>query len=156
MSIKVVEGNLQAQDSKFVIIVSRFNSFITEKLLDGALDTLKREGNVQEENITVVKVPGAIEIPLVANKVAKEQKASAIITLGCVIRGSTYHFEVVANECAKGLTQVMLQHSMPILNGVLTVDTIEQAIERAGAHVGNKGAEAAKAALEMVNVLKAI
>lgn len=145
-----------ASDAKFAIIVSRFNSFITEKLLDGAIDTLKRDGQVSEDNITVIRVPGAIEIPLVASKLAKSNKYSALITLGCVIRGSTYHFEVVANECSKGLTQVMLQNDTIIANGVLTVNNLDEAVQRAGAHVGNKGSEAAKSALEMVNILKEI
>ena len=153
MSINVIEGNKPCRDGKFAIVVSRFNSLICERLVEGALDVLKREGEVKEENITLVRVPGAIEIPVVCEKLAK---VDAIIALGCVIRGATYHFEVVANECAKGLTQVTLQTGMPIANGVLTVDTLEQAVERAGSHAGNKGAEAASSALEMVNVINQI
>ena len=156
MSIKVIEGNKPCREGKFAIVVSRFNSLICERLVEGALDVLKREGEVKEENITLVRVPGAIEIPVVCEKLAKAGKVDAIIALGCVIRGATYHFEVVANECAKGLTQVTLQTGMPIANGVLTVDTLEQAVERAGSHAGNKGAEAASSALEMVNVINQI
>ena len=154
MSIKVIEGNKPCRDGKFAIVVSRFNSLICERLVEGAQDVLKREGEVPDENITLVRVPGAIEIPVVCEKIAKSGKYDAIIALGCVIRGSTYHFEIVANECAKGITQVTLNHSIPVANGVLTVDTLEQAIERAGTHAGNKGAEAASSALEMVNISK--
>ena len=154
MSLKVIEGNKPCRDGKFAIVVSRFNSMICERLVEGALDVLKREGEVPEENITLVRVPGGIEIPVVCEKIAQSKKFDAIITLGCVIRGSTYHFEIVANECAKGVTQVSLNHSIPVSNGVLTVDTLEQAIERAGTHAGNKGCEAASAALEMVNIIK--
>jgi 6,7-dimethyl-8-ribityllumazine synthase len=154
MSIKVIEGNKPCRDGKFAIVVSRFNSLICERLVEGAQDVLKREGEVPDENITLVRVPGAIEIPVVCEKIAKSGKYDAIIALGCVIRGSTYHFEIVANECAKGITQVTLNHSIPVANGVLTVDTLEQAIERAGTHAGNKGAEAASSALEMVNIIK--
>lgn len=154
MSLKVIEGNKPCRDGKFAIVVSRFNSMICERLVEGALDVLKREGEVPEENITLVRVPGAIEIPVVCEKIAQSKKFDAIITLGCVIRGSTYHFEIVANECARGVTQVSLNHSIPVSNGVLTVDTLEQAIERAGTHAGNKGCEAASAALEMVNIIK--
>ena len=154
MSINVIEGNKPCRDGKFAIVVSRFNSLICERLVEGALDVLKREGEVKEENITVVRVPGAIEIPVVCEKIAASKKVDAIIALGCVIRGSTYHFEVVANECAKGMTQVMLKHAIPVANGVLTVDKLEQAVERAGTHAGNKGSEAASSALEMVNVIK--
>ncbi|MBQ2381537.1 MAG: 6,7-dimethyl-8-ribityllumazine synthase [Succinivibrio sp.] len=154
MSVNVIEGNKPCRDGKFAIVVSRFNSLICERLVEGAIDTLKREGEVKEENITVVRVPGAIEIPVVCEKIAASKKVDAIIALGCVIRGSTYHFEVVANECAKGMTQVMLKHAIPVANGVLTVDKLEQAVERAGTHAGNKGSEAASSALEMVNVIK--
>ena len=147
---------LPCAGGRFAIVVSRFNSFICERLLDGALDVLKREGQVNEDNITVVHVPGAIEIPLVCQKLAKSGNYDAIITCGCVIRGSTYHFEVVANECSKGLTQVTLSTGVPVTNGVLTTDTLDQAVQRAGSKMGNKGAEAAGAALELVNVLRQI
>ena len=156
MSIKVIEGNKPCRDGKFAIVVSRFNSFICERLVEGAIDTLKREGEVPEENITLVRVPGAIEIPVVLEKLAASNKYDALIALGCVIRGSTYHFEVVANECAKGITQVTLKYATPIANGVLTTESIEKAVQRAGSKAGNKGSEAAASALEMANVLKAI
>ena len=156
MSIKVIEGNKPCRDGKFAIVVSRFNSFICERLVEGAIDTLKREGEVPEENITLVRVPGAIEIPVVLEKLAAYNKYDALIALGCVIRGSTYHFEVVANECAKGITQVTLKYATPIANGVLTTESIEQAVQRAGSKAGNKGSEAAASALEMANVLKAL
>ena len=156
MSIKVIEGNKPCRDGKFAIVVSRFNSFICERLVEGAIDTLKREGEVPEENITLVRGPGAIEIPVVLEKLAASNKYDALIALGCVIRGSTYHFEVVANECAKGITQVTLKYATPIANGVLTTESIEQAVQRAGSKAGNKGSEAAASALEMANVLKAI
>ncbi|WP_294564993.1 6,7-dimethyl-8-ribityllumazine synthase [Succinatimonas hippei] len=154
--MKVIEGNKPCRDGKFAIVVSRFNSFICERLVEGAIDTLKREGEVPEENITLVRVPGAIEIPVVLEKLAASNKYDALIALGCVIRGSTYHFEVVANECAKGITQVTLKYATPIANGVLTTESIEQAVQRAGSKAGNKGSEAAASALEMANVLKAI
>lgn len=153
MPIKNIEGNKPCRDGKFAIICSRFNSFITERLVEGALDTLKREGEVCDDNVTVVRVPGAIELPIVANKLAMSGKYDAIIALGCVIRGDTYHFDIVANECAKGLAQVTLKHNVPVTNGVLTTDTLDQAIVRAGSKAGNKGSEAAASALEMVNVL---
>ena len=156
MSIKVIEGNKPCRDGKFAIVVSRFNSFICERLVEGAIDTLKREGEVPEENITLVRVPGAIEIPVVLEKLAASNKYDALIALGCVIRGSTYHFEVVANECAKGITQVTLKYATPIANGVLTTESIEQAVQRAGSKAGNKGSEADASALEMANVLKAL
>ncbi len=154
MSIKIIEGKKPCREGRFALIVSRFNSFINERLLDGAIDVLKREGEVPEENMCVIRVPGAIEIPVICDKIAASKKYDAIIALGCVIRGDTYHFEVVANECAKGMTQVTLKYAVPIANGVLTVDTLEQAVERAGSHAGNKGAEAASSALEMVNIIK--
>ncbi len=154
--MNIIEGNLVAKEAKFAIVVSRFNSFITEHLLDGAIDVLKRQGEVEDQNITVVRVPGAIEIPLTVEKLASSKKYDAIVALGCVIRGATYHFEIVANESAKGLAQVMLKHEIPVAFGVLTTDTIDQAVQRAGSKAGNKGAEAALSALEMVNVLKQI
>ena len=156
MSYKKIDGILPCHDGKFAIVVSRFNSFICERLLDGALDVLKRQGEVAEDHITVVHVPGAIEIPLVCKKLAESGNYDAVITCGCVIRGSTYHFEVVANECAKGLTQVTLSSGVPVTNGVLTTDTLDQAGQRAGSKMGNKGAEAASAALELVNVIRQI
>lgn len=151
--MQVIEAGLTAKGKKFAIVVARFNSFIVESLLDGAVDTLKRVGDVAEQDITVVRIPGAFEMPLAVQKVAASGKYDAIIALGAVIRGGTPHFEYVAGECTKGLAQVMMQHSIPVAFGVLTVDSIEQAVERAGTKMGNKGGEAAMSALEMVNVL---
>ncbi|MBE1277119.1 MULTISPECIES: 6,7-dimethyl-8-ribityllumazine synthase [Enterovibrio] len=154
--MKVIEGAFAAPNAQVAIVISRFNSFINESLLDGAIDALKRQGQVSEENITVVRCPGAYELPLVAQRVAKSGRYDAIIALGSVIRGGTPHFDYVAGECNKGLAQVALEFDTPVAFGVLTVDTIEQAIERAGTKAGNKGAEAALSALEMVNVLSQI
>lgn len=154
MAINFIEGIKPCPEGKFGIVVSRFNSFICERLLEGALDTLKREGQVADENITVVRVPGAIEIPVALDAMAKSKKYDALIALGCVIRGATYHFEVVANECAKGITQVTLSNHISVANGVLTTNTIDEAVQRAGSKAGNKGSEAASSALEMVNVMK--
>jgi len=154
--MKVIEGNFQASGKKFAIVVSRFNDFVVNALLEGAVDALKRHGSVNDEDITVVKVPGAYELPLTAQKVAAKQEFDAIIALGAVIRGGTPHFDFVAGECNKGLAQVALNASIPVSFGVITTDSIEQAIERAGTKMGNKGAEAALGALEMVNVLDQI
>ncbi|MBY5990537.1 6,7-dimethyl-8-ribityllumazine synthase [Marinobacter hydrocarbonoclasticus] len=151
--MKVIEGNIEAKGAKIAIVVSRFNSFIVDSLLEGAIDTLKRFGQVNEEDITVVRVPGAFELPLAARRIAAKGEFDAIIALGAVIRGGTPHFDFVAGECNKGLAQVMLEFDTPVSFGVLTTDTIEQAIERAGTKAGNKGGEAALGALEMVNVL---
>ena len=154
--MKIYEGQLTTQQNeKFCIIISRFNDFIGEKLLSGAIDTLKRHG-VADENIEVAKVPGAFEIPLAALKFAKTNKYSAIITLGAVIKGSTPHFDYVSAEVSKGVANVSLQTGIPVIFGVLTTDNIEQAIERAGTKSGNKGAYAAKTAIEMVNLFKTI
>ncbi|AMG31208.1 6,7-dimethyl-8-ribityllumazine synthase [Grimontia hollisae] len=154
--MKVIEGAFAAPNAQVAIVISRFNSFINESLLEGAIDALKRQGQVSEDNITVVRCPGAYELPLVAQRVAKSGRYDAIIALGSVIRGGTPHFDYVAGECNKGLAQVALEFDTPVAFGVLTVDTIEQAIERAGTKAGNKGAEAALSALEMVNVLSQI
>ncbi len=151
--MNVVQGNIEAKNAKVAIVVSRFNSFVVESLLDGAIDTLKRFGSVSEDNITVVRVPGAFELPLAARRVAASGKFDGIIALGAVIRGGTPHFDFVAGECNKGLAQVMLEFDTPVSFGVLTTDTIEQAIERSGTKAGNKGGEAALGMLEMVNVL---
>ncbi|MEJ2332634.1 MAG: 6,7-dimethyl-8-ribityllumazine synthase [Desulfobulbaceae bacterium] len=140
---------------KFGIIVSRFNSFVSERLLEGALDTLLRSG-AEEDAIDVVRVPGAFEIPLMAQKMAKSGNYDAIICLGAVIRGATSHYDLVANEAAKGIAQVGFDSGVPTIFGVLTTDTIEQAIERAGSKAGNKGSEAALAAIEMINLLNQI
>ncbi|MFI3245422.1 MAG: 6,7-dimethyl-8-ribityllumazine synthase [Ferrimonas sp.] len=151
--MKVIEGNIEAKGAKIALVVSRFNSFIVDSLLEGAIDTLKRFGQVNDEDITVVRVPGAFELPLAARRLAAKGEYDAIVALGAVIRGGTPHFDFVAGECNKGLAQVMLEFDTPVSFGVLTVDTIEQAIERAGTKAGNKGGEAALGALEMVNVL---
>ncbi len=149
------EGQLVAGNEKFCIIISRFNDFIGSKLLSGAIDELKRHG-VSDENIDIVKVPGAFEIPLAAMKFAKTQKYNAIITLGAIIRGATSHYEHVSAELSKGIAQVSLQTEIPVIFGVLTTENIEQAIERAGTKAGNKGSDAAKAAIEMANLLKLV
>ncbi|MGJ0516188.1 MAG: 6,7-dimethyl-8-ribityllumazine synthase [Methylomicrobium sp.] len=151
MSITTFEGNFSTEGGKFCIIASRFNSFIVEQLEAGAIDALVRHG-VKRADIHLVKAPGAFELPLVAQRVAASQKYHAIIAVGAVIRGGTPHFEYVAGECVKGLAGVSLQYNVPISFGVLTVDTIEQAIERAGTKAGNKGAEAALSAIEMVSL----
>lgn len=154
--MKVIEGAIAAPNAKIAIVIARFNSFINESLLSGALDALKRQGQVSEDNITVVRCPGAYELPLVAQQVAKSDRYDAIVALGSVIRGGTPHFDYVVGECNKGLAQVALEYNTPVAFGVLTVDSIEQAIERLGTKAGNKGAEAALSALEMVNVLSQI
>lgn len=151
--MKVYEGNLVAQGQRFGIIVGRFNEFIGGKLLAGALDGLKRHG-VNEEDIEIAWVPGSFEIPLIAKKMAKSKKYDGIICLGAVIRGATPHFDYVANEVTKGIASVSLDTEVPIIFGVLTTDTIEQAIERAGTKAGNKGFDAAVTAIEMTNLLK--
>ena len=149
---KYIEGNLRADGKKFGIVLSRFNSFIAERLLEGALDTLDRSG-ADEDAVEVARVPGAYEIPLIAQKMAKSGRYDAVICLGVIIRGATPHFDFVANEAAKGIAQVGMDTEVPILFGVLTTDTIEQAIERAGSKAGNKGSDVAAAAVEMVNLL---
>lgn len=155
MAIKTIEGSLTVQDARFCLVVARFNSFVVESLLEGAIDTLKRHG-ASDADITIVRVPGAFEMPLVLEKLAAKGEYDAIVALGAVIRGGTPHFDFVAGECVKGMAQVTLKHAIPIAFGVLTVDTIEQAIERAGTKAGNKGAEAAMSAIEMVNILRQI
>ncbi len=155
MGIRILEGDFRGEGLKFGIVVGRFNSFISQKLLDGALDALSRHG-VNPEQITVAWVPGSFEIPLVAKKMAKSGKFDAVICLGAIIRGATPHFDYVAAEASKGIAQVMLESEVPVSFGVLTTDTIEQAIERAGTKAGNKGFDAALAAIEMVNLLRKI
>ncbi len=150
--MKTIEGNMIANGSKFALLVARFNSFVVESLVEGAIDALKRHG-VNEADIDIIRVPGAFEMPVAAQRIAKSEKYDAIVALGAVIRGGTPHFEYVAGECVKGLSQVSLNAGVPVAFGVLTVDSIEQAIERAGTKAGNKGAEAALGALEMVNLL---
>lgn len=151
--MKIIEGNLVAEGLKIGIVVGRFNEFIVSKLLGGALDALKRHG-VDEENIEVAWVPGAFELPLVAKKMVNTDKYDAVICLGAVIKGSTPHFDYVCSEASKGIAAVSLQTEKPVIFGVLTTDTIEQAIERAGTKAGNKGYDAAVTAIEMANLLK--
>lgn len=154
-TIPTIEGQMTVRGARIALLVSRFNSFVVESLLDGALDTLKRHG-AEDRELQIVRVPGSYEMPIAAKRLAASQRYEAIIALGAVIRGGTPHFEYVAGECTRGLSQVSLQHDIPIAFGVLTVDSIEQAIERAGTKAGNKGAEAALSAIEMVNLLREI
>ena len=153
--MKKFEGSLVASTMKVGIIVARFNEFIGSKLLSGAMDGLLRHG-VQEENVHVAWVPGAFEIPLIASKMAKSGKYDAVIALGAVIRGSTSHYDYVCSEVSKGVANVALNSDIPVMFGVLTTDTIEQAIERAGTKAGNKGADCAQGAIEMVNLIRAL
>lgn len=154
--MKVLEGNIAAPKAKVAVVISRFNSFINESLLEGALDALKRVGQVKDDNITLVRVPGAYELPLVARRLAESKNFDAIVALGTVIRGGTAHFEYVAGEASSGLGKVAMEAEIPVAFGVLTTENIEQAIERAGTKAGNKGAEAALVALEMYNLLNQI
>lgn len=151
----IIEANLVAEGKKFAIVVSRFNDFITDKLVGGAVDALTRSGT-REKDIDIVKVPGAFELPLVAQKLAAKQHHDAIICLGAVIRGATPHFDYVSAEVSKGIASASMASGMPIIFGVLTTDTLEQAIERAGAKSGNKGWDAALAAVEMANLMGAV
>jgi 6,7-dimethyl-8-ribityllumazine synthase len=152
---KTLEGKLIAKGLKFGMVLSRFNNFIAERLLEGALDALKRSG-AEEDDCVVARVPGAFEIPLAAKKMVKSGRYDAIICLGCVIRGATPHFEYIATEVTKGIAHLSLESEIPISFGVLITDTIEQAIERAGTKVGNKGFDAAMSAIEMANLMKEI
>jgi 6,7-dimethyl-8-ribityllumazine synthase len=149
------EGELVIRDARIALLVSRFNGFVVESLLAGALDALKRHG-ADERDLQVVRVPGAFEMPVVAQRLAASKRFDALIALGAVIRGGTPHFEYVAGECTKGLAAVSLKYDIPVAFGVLTVDTIEQAIERAGTKAGNKGAEAALSAIEMISLLRSL
>jgi 6,7-dimethyl-8-ribityllumazine synthase len=153
--VKTLEGNLLAKGLRFGIVVSRFNSFISERLLEGAMDALRRSG-AEEKDWTVARVPGAFEIPLASKKMAKSGRYDAIICLGCVIRGATPHYAYIAAEVTKGIASLSLESEVPVAFGVLTTDTIEQAIERAGTKAGNKGFDAALSAIEMANLLKEI
>ncbi|RMF90972.1 MAG: 6,7-dimethyl-8-ribityllumazine synthase [Nitrospinota bacterium] len=148
---RVLEGKLWGEGYRFGLVVSRFNNFITERLLEGALDALRRHGT-REEDIEIVRVPGSFEIPYAANRMAQQRRYHAVICLGALIRGATPHFDYIAAEVTKGIANISLQTGVPVLFGVLTTDNIEQAIERAGSKLGNKGWEAAMAALEMVNL----
>ncbi len=150
-AVTTIEGHFSAQGGKFCIVSSRFNSFIVEQLEGGAIDAIVRHGG-DKTNITLVKAPGAFELPMVVQRIAASKQYDAIIALGAVIRGGTPHFEYVAGECVKGIAHVALQYDIPVAFGVLTVDTIEQAIERAGTKAGNKGAEAALSAIEMFSL----
>jgi len=151
---RIIEGQLQATaDARFAIVASRFNSFIVDRLVDGACDVLRRTG-VSDGNVSIVRVPGSWELPLAAKRVADKGEVDAIIALGALIRGATPHFDYIAAEATKGLAQTSMQSGIPVAFGVLTTDTIEQAIERAGTKAGNKGAEAAMAAIEMVSLYK--
>ncbi|MGE4520609.1 MAG: 6,7-dimethyl-8-ribityllumazine synthase [Desulfobacteraceae bacterium] len=149
----IIEAKLDASGKKYAIIVARFNDFITDRLTGGAIDALVRHG-AEDSDIEIIKVPGAFEIPLIAKRVAAKGKYDAVICLGAVIRGATPHFEYVSSEAAKGIAVVSLETGVPVVFGVLTTDTIEQAIERAGSKAGNKGVEAAMSAIEMANLIK--
>jgi len=151
--IKTVEGALRADRARYCLVVSRWNSFIVEALEKGAIDTLRRHG-AEDADLTIVRVPGAFEMPIAIERIATKGDHDAVIALGAVIRGGTPHFEYVAGECVKGIAQVSLKYGLPVAFGVLTVDSIEQAIERAGTKAGNKGAEAALSAIEMVDLLR--
>ena len=152
---KIIEGQLIGEGKRFAIVVSRFNDFITEKLLGGAMDALTRTG-AKDKDIDIIKVPGAFEIPLAAKKAAQADKYHAVICLGAVIRGATPHFDYVSAEVSKGIAQVSLEAEIPVIFGVVTTDTVEQAIERAGTKSGNKGWSAAMAAIEMANLMESI
>ena len=153
--IQTTEGTLGPNQGRYVLVVARWNSFVVEHLLEGAIDALRRHG-IADEQMHIIRVPGAFEIPVVCQKVAGRDDCDEIIALGAVIRGGTPHFEYVAGECTKGLAQVQMDSGKPIAFGVLTVDSIEQAVERAGTKAGNKGAEAALSALEMVSLASAL
>ena len=153
--MKTIEGLLTTKEERFCIVISRFNEFIGSKLLSGALDELRRHG-VSENNVEIIWVPGAFEIPLIAKKAAKTGRYNAIITLGAVIKGSTGHYDYVCAEVSKGVASVSLETGIPVIFGVLTTDNLEQAIERAGTKAGNKGSEAAKSAIEMANLVQLI
>lgn len=151
--IKSLEGDFTQVDGRYALVVGRFNGFVVESLVEGAIDALVRHG-VARDNITVYRVPGAFEIPLIARRIAAGKDFDAILGLGAVIRGGTPHFDYVAGECASGLSRVMMEADMPVIFGVLTVDSIEQAIERSGTKAGNKGADAAMSAMEMVSLIR--
>ena len=155
MAVKYLEGNVVSEGIKVAIVGARFNEFITSKLIGGAIDALVRHG-VSEDDITVAWVPGAFEIPVIVQKLAESGQYDAVIALGAVIRGATSHYDIVCSEVSKGIAQVSLKYGIPVLNGVLTTDTIEQAIERAGTKAGNKGFECGAGAIEMVNLIRQI
>ncbi|MDT8387042.1 MAG: 6,7-dimethyl-8-ribityllumazine synthase [Thiogranum sp.] len=153
--IEEIEGQLTIRGARVALLVARFNSFVVESLLSGAVDTFRRHG-AENSDLQIIRVPGAFEMPLAAQRLAASKRYDAIVALGAVIRGGTPHFEYVAGECTKGLATVSMQYDIPVAFGVLTVDSIEQAIERAGTKAGNKGVEAAMSAIEMINVLREI
>ncbi len=153
--IEEIEGQLTIRGARVALLVARFNSFVVESLLSGAIDTFRRHG-AENSDLQIIRVPGAFEMPLAAQRLAATKRYDAIVALGAVIRGGTPHFEYVAGECTKGLAAVSMQYDIPVTFGVLTVDSIEQAIERAGTKAGNKGVEAAMSAIEMINVLREI
>lgn len=155
MAVKYLEGKVVNEGARIAIVGARFNEFITSKLISGAIDALVRH-DVAEDDITVAWVPGAFEIPLIAQKLAESGEYDAIICLGAVIRGATSHYDIVCNEVAKGMAQTSLKYGIPVMNGVLTTDTIEQAIERAGTKAGNKGSECGAGAIEMINLIRQI
>jgi 6,7-dimethyl-8-ribityllumazine synthase len=155
LHLKTIEGHLHAEGLQFAIVASRFNDFIVDRLVGGAVDYLLRHG-ANKENLTLVRVPGAYEMPLAAKRLAQSKRFHGVICLGALIRGSTPHFDYIAAEVSKGLAQVMLDSGVPVGFGVLTTDTLEQAVERAGSKAGNKGADAAAATLEMIHVLKQV
>ncbi len=150
---KIIEGELAARDLRFAFVAARFNDFVVEPLIRGAIDALKRHG-ASEKQIEIVRVPGAFDIPLIVRKLALSRRYDALITLGAVVRGQTPHFDYVAGECASGIARIALESGVPIAFGVLTTDTMEQAVDRAGGKAGNKGADAALAAIEMANLLR--
>jgi 6,7-dimethyl-8-ribityllumazine synthase len=150
---KIIEGELAARDLRFAFVAARFNDFVVEPLIRGAIDALKRHG-ASEKQIEIVRVPGAFDIPLIVRKLALSRRYDALITLGAVVRGQTPHFDYVAGECASGIARIALESGVPIAFGVLTTDTMEQAVDRAGGKAGNKGADAAVAAIEMANLLR--
>ncbi len=153
--MRIIEGHYKAPKGQIAIVAASFNALVVDPLLSGALETFKRHG-VKESQLTVVRVPGAFEIPLVCERLAASGRYQAILALGCVIRGATAHFDYVAGPCASGLSQVALKHGLPVLFGVLTTDTLEQALERAGSKAGNKGAETAQGLLELCDVLETL
>jgi len=154
-NIRVIEGDLQARDYRFAVLASRFNEFVVDALIKGAVDALRRHG-ASDKQVEIVRVPGAYDMPLVARKLAQSRRYDAIVTVGAVIRGQTAHFDYVAGECASGLARVSAETGVPVAFGVLTTDTAEQAMDRAGGKAGNKGAEAAASAIEMINLLRRV
>ncbi|XBC41670.1 MAG: 6,7-dimethyl-8-ribityllumazine synthase [Buchnera aphidicola (Kaburagia rhusicola rhusicola)] len=154
--MKIIEATVLAQTAKIAIIISRFNYFINKHLLDGALNTLKRIGQIKDENITIIYVPGTFEIPIISHIIANKKKHNAIIVLGTIIKGSTVHFSLLSNEVIKQVSKISNQYTIPISFGIITANNVQQAIERAGTKIGNKGSESALVALEMINIIDTI